>query len=91
MPCATWNHHDEPGLVRPPGVEAGNVTTFDLIAAGASVGKTGDSCVCGPGYSGGGPVVFFCHGQRPVSSTSSEKLRNVRMSTIAASTATVSR
>jgi len=29
-----------------------------------------------------------CHGHRPVVSTSSEKLRNVRMRTIAASTAT---
>ena len=43
MPCATWNHHDQPGLVCPGGVEAGNVTTFDLIAAGASAGKAGDS------------------------------------------------
>ena len=33
----------------------------------------------------------FCHGHRPVVSTSSEKLRKVRMRTIAASTATLVR
>ena len=57
--------------------------------AGASVGKAGDSRVCVPGYSGGGPVVFFCHGQRPVSSTSSEKLRKVRIKNMMPSTATL--
>src|SRR5215469_5963722 len=45
----------------------------------------------GSGYSGGEAAVFCCHGQRPVSSTSSEKLRNVRIKTMMASTATLVR
>ena len=42
-------------------------------------------------YFGGGMTVSTCHGQRPVSSTSSEKLRNVRIRTMMASTATLVR
>src|SRR5215469_12020635 len=45
----------------------------------------------GSGYSGGDTVVFCCHGQRPVSSTSSEKLRNVRIKTMMPSAATLVR
>jgi hypothetical protein len=38
-----------------------------------------------------GAAARFCHGQRPVISTSSEKLKKVRIRTIAASMATLVR
>ena len=38
-----------------------------------------------------GVAMYFCHGQRPVISTSSEKLKKVRMTTMPPSTATLVR
>ena len=43
----------------------------------------------GPGYSGGRLVVLVCHGQRPVSSTSSEKLKKFRIKTMMPRTPTL--